>query len=89
MHAGCCERSDFTRFCIIILMLDVKQTISKHTERDFTRNVLSSMIITQSLESEQHTTDQKTTFSAEMLSLSKNACFLCNMPRKGKYVYIQ
>jgi len=34
------------------------------------------MILTLCLESEQHTTDQNTTFSAEMLFLSKNALFL-------------
>jgi hypothetical protein len=33
------------------------------------------MILTLCLESEQHTTDQNTAFSAEMLSLSKNALF--------------
>ena len=34
------------------------------------------MILTLCLESEQRTTDQNTIFSAEMLSLSKNALFL-------------
>ena len=57
------------------LMLDVKQHISKHMECDFTRNLLSSMILTLCLESEQHRTDQKTTFSAEMLFISKNVFF--------------
>ena len=33
------------------------------------------MIFTLHLESEQHKADQKTTFSAERLSLSKNALF--------------
>ena len=31
------------------------------------------MVLTLCLESEQHTTDQNSQFSAEMLSLSKNA----------------
>jgi len=34
------------------------------------------MILTLCLESEQHTTDQNTTFSAEMLSLSKKVLFV-------------
>ena len=42
------------------------------------------MIFTLHLESEQHKTDQKTTFSAEMLSLSKNAYFFFNMLEKEK-----
>ena len=33
------------------------------------------MLFTLHLESEQHKTDQKTTFSAEMLSVSKDALF--------------
>ena len=35
------------------------------------------MVLTLCLESEQHTTDQNSSFSAEMLSLSKNALVFC------------
>ena len=59
-----------------MVMLHFKQNISKHNVICLTRHVRSSMILTLCLESEQHTTDQNTTFSAEMLFLSKNALFL-------------
>ena len=59
-----------------MVMLHVKQNISKHNVINLTRNVLSSMILTLCLESEQHTTDQNTTFSAEIVSLSKKVLFV-------------
>ena len=45
------------------------------------------MILTLCLESEQRTTDQNTIFSAEMLSLSKNALFFVKHFGKEKCLY--
>ena len=88
MHGGwSCERSDFTRFCIIMHELVwlwdghatfQTQNFSKHNIYNLTRNVLSSMILTLCLESEHHKTGQNTTFSADMLSLSINDFDACN-----------
>ena len=55
-----------------VVMLHLKQNISKHNViLNLTRNVFSSMILTLCLESEQHTADQNTTFSA----VSFQECF--------------
>ena len=55
-----------------VVMLHFKQNISKHNViLNLTRNVFSSMILTLCLESEQHTADQNTTFSA----VSFQECF--------------
>ena len=91
MGGWSCGRSDFARFCIIIHELvyfwdghaTCQTKISKHRHCNLTRNVLWSIFLPLCLEREQHTTDKKTTFSAEMLSLSKNALFSVLHARKG------
>ena len=50
--------------------------------------ICSSKILTLHLGHEEHNTDQKTTFSAEMQSPSKNAFFFVQQAGKGKTIYI-